>query len=118
MSKSLVKQLANQIPCSFRAKDHKEREMKYELYYIIKSNTSDEAKEQTIAKVNAFIEKCGGKIESSENQGNKKFAYEINKMREGTYVLTYFTAPTAAVATINRELNINENVIRHMIVAK
>lgn len=92
--------------------------MKYELYYIIKRNISDEAKEQTIAKVNAFIEKCGGVIESSENQGNKKFAYEINKMREGTYVLTYFTAPAAAVATINRELNIDENIVRQMIVAK
>ena len=92
--------------------------MKYELYYIIKSNMTDEAKEATIAKVSALIEKCGGSSESCENQGNKRLAYEINKMREGTYVLVNFTAPTAAIANITRELNIDETVVRNMIVAK
>ena len=92
--------------------------MKYELYYIIKSNTSDEAKEAVVAKVNALITNNGGEIESCENQGNKKFAYEINKMREGCYILVNFTAPTAAIAKINHEMNIDETIIRQMIVQK
>ena len=92
--------------------------MKYELYYIIKSNTSDEVKEGVVAKVNSLITNNGGEIESCENQGNKKFAYEIDKMREGTYVLVNFTAPTNAIAKINHEMNIDETIIRQMIVQK
>ena len=92
--------------------------MKYELYYIIKSNTSDEVKEGIVAKVNSLITNNGGEIESCENQGNKKFAYEIDKMREGTYVLVNFTAPTNTIAKINHEMNIDETIIRQMIVQK
>ena len=64
----------------------------YELVYIIPSQSSDEEKEALIAQVNSMIEKDNGKIESVERLGNKKLAYEINKKREGFYVLVNFTA--------------------------
>lgn len=85
--------------------------------YIIPSATTDETKDAVISKVNGFIEKNGGKIESTEKVGNKKLAYEINKCNEGLYVLTYFEAETSAISTINNFINITENVLRHIVVS-
>ena len=91
---------------------------RYELLYIIKSNLTDEAKDQVIAKVNDFIVKMGGNVESTENLGNKKLAYEINKTREGTYVLTYFNAEPNKITDLDRMMRIDETIIRQMIVTK
>lgn len=89
---------------------------RYELMYIIPSATTDEIKDGVINTINTFIEKNGGKIESTEKVGNKKLAYEIDKCTEGLYVLTYFEAETAAVSAITNFINITENVLRHIIV--
>ncbi len=92
--------------------------MNYELMYIIPSNTSDEEKEATIAKVNAMIEKDGGKIESVERLGNKKLAYAINKKKDGFYVLVNFVADASVPNKLGALLNITTDVMRHIIVAK
>lgn len=90
----------------------------YELNYILTSASTDETKDKTIEKINAFIEKNGGKVEVSEKVGNKRLAYEINKQKEGFYVLTNFSCETKLVKELDAFLNITENVIRHLIIAK
>ena len=90
----------------------------YELMYIIPSQSSDEEKEALIAQVNAMIEKDNGKIESVERIGNKKLAYEINKKREGFYVLVNFTAESSVPNKLGALLSITSNIMRYIIVAK
>ena len=90
----------------------------YELMYIIPSQSSDEDKEALIAKVNGMIEKDGGKIESVERIGNKKLAYEIEKKREGYYVLVNFTAEAGVPNKLNALLSITTGIMRSIIVAK
>ena len=90
----------------------------YELMYIIPSQSTDEEKEALIAQVNGMIEKDGGKIESVERVGNKKLAYEIQKKREGYYVLVNFTADSNVPNTLGSLLAITSNVLRYIIVAK
>ena len=90
----------------------------YELMYIIPSQSTDEEKEALIAQVNGMIEKDGGKIESVERVGNKKLAYEIQKKREGYYVLVNFTANSNVPNTLGSLLAITSNVLRYIIVAK
>ena len=90
----------------------------YELMYIIPSQSSDEEKEALIAQVNSMIEKDNGKIESVERIGNKKLAYEINKKREGFYVLVNFTADVNVPNKLGSLLSITNNIMRHIIVAK
>lgn len=92
--------------------------MNYELMYIIPSQTSDEEKEATIAKVNGMIEKDGGKIESVERLGNKKLAYEIQKKKDGYYVLVNFSSAPSVPNRLSALLNISSEVMRHIIVAK
>ena len=90
----------------------------YEMMYIIPSQSSDEEKEALIAQVNSMIEKDGGKIESVERVGNKKLAYEINKKREGYYVLVNFTAESSVPNKLGALLSITSNIMRYIIVAK
>ena len=90
----------------------------YEMMYIIPSQSSDEEKEALIAQVNGMIEKDGGKIESVERIGNKKLAYEIEKKREGYYVLVNFTASANVPNKLGALLSITTGIMRHIIVAK
>ena len=90
----------------------------YELMYIIPSQSSDEEKETLIAQVNSMIEKDGGKIESVERVGNKKLAYEIQKKREGYYVLVNFTADASVPNKLGSLLSITNNILRYIVVAK
>ena len=90
----------------------------YELMYIIPSQSTDEEKEAMIAQVNGMIEKDGGKIESVERVGNKKLAYEIDKKREGYYVLVNFTAEAGIPNKLGALLSITNNIMRYIIVAK
>ena len=91
---------------------------KYEIMYVLVSNTSDEEKDAMIEKVNALITKNNGVVESTEKLGNKKLAYEIDKKREGFYVLTNFEADAKAPATISNTLRITDGILRFIIVAK
>ena len=91
---------------------------KYEIMYVLVSNTSDEEKDAMIEKVNALITKNNGVVESTEKLGNKKLAYEIDKKREGFYVLTNFESEAAAPAKISSVLRITDGILRFIIVAK
>ncbi len=90
----------------------------YELMYIIPTQSTDEEKESLIALVNSMIEKDGGTIESVERLGNKKLAYEIDKKRDGYYVLVNFNAEANVPNKLGSLLNITNGVMRHIIVAK
>ena len=90
----------------------------YELMYIIPSQSTDEEKEALIAQVNGMIEKDGGKIESVERVGNKKLAYEIQKKREGFYVLVNFTSDANVPNRLGSLLASTNNILRYIIVAK
>lgn len=90
----------------------------YELMYIIPSQSTDEEKEAQIALVNSMIEKDGGKIESVERIGNRKLAYEIQKKREGFYVLVNFTADAKLPKRLASLLAITNGILRYIIVAK
>lgn len=91
---------------------------KYEILYIVDFALSDEEKEKAIADVTAVISAQGGKCEEPEKWGNRKYAYPINYKQEGFYVLMNFEAPDTAPKAITAKLNINKNIVRHMIVAK
>ncbi|MBE7076428.1 MAG: 30S ribosomal protein S6 [Clostridiales bacterium] len=90
----------------------------YEMMYIIPSQSTDEEKESLIALVNGIIEKEGGKIDSVERIGNKKLAYEIEKKREGYYVLVNFTAEANVPNTLGALLSITNGIMRYIIIAK
>lgn len=87
----------------------------YELVYILRPNLEEEAKEAVLNKVKSIIE-TSGEVEKVDVWGNRKLAYEIQKLTEGYYVLVNFKATQEVPKEIDRNLKIMDDAIRHMIV--
>jgi small subunit ribosomal protein S6 len=90
----------------------------YEMLYIIEGSLSDEEKEKVVVSVKELVEKLGATCEEPEKWGMRKYSYPINYKNEGFYCLMNFTAEDTVPAQVTSKLNINKNVVRHMIVAK
>jgi len=88
---------------------------KYEVMYIIRSDIEQEAVQSTVEKFANIITSNGGEIAKSDVMGKRRLAYEINKMRDGVFVLVNFTATPAVVAELDRVLKISDEVIRFLI---
>jgi small subunit ribosomal protein S6 len=91
---------------------------KYEILYIVDASISDEEKEKVVLSVKTLVENAGGKCEEPDRWGVRKYAYAINYKTEGYYCLMNFEAEDTAPAAIASKLNINKNIVRHMIIAK
>ena len=87
----------------------------YELVYVVRPNAEDEVREAVLNKVQEVIS-ANGEVEKVDTWGNKKLAYPIAKFTEGFYVLVNFKSSADLPKELDRNLKINENVIRHMIV--
>jgi small subunit ribosomal protein S6 len=88
---------------------------KYEIMYIIRTDIEEEVVTSTIEKFQSIINN-GGEITKNNVMGKRKLAYEINKFRDGIYVLVHFNATPAVVVELDRVLKISDEVIRYMIV--
>jgi small subunit ribosomal protein S6 len=89
---------------------------KYELLYIVHPDL-EASIDKITGNVRSFIETRKGKINYEENWGKRKLAYPIKKSDVGIYVLWFFEAPESALAKIERDLRLTEEVIRYMILA-
>ena len=87
----------------------------YEILYIIKNDIADDQKDAIIEKYSALVTSNGGTVEKIDKWGTKKFAYPINYITEGYYVLMAFTADTSIPAGIERQMRISDDIIRNMI---
>ena len=91
---------------------------KYELMYIISSDTAEEKREELIAKFKAYTESHGGVVEGIDRLGMKKLAYPINFRNDGFYVLMNITLANEEVDAMSKLMTITEGIIRHMFVKK
>ena len=74
---------------------------KYESVIIINPNCTEEAIKALESKYTGLINK-NGKVESFENQGKKKLAYEIKKNKEAIYAIINFEAKPDSIVEIER----------------
>lgn len=88
---------------------------KYEGALILLSNLESEVRTAEIEKVKNIITERQGTIEKVNEWGQRRLAYEIDKKRDGYYVIINFTSNADAVNEIDRICKISDNFIRHMI---
>lgn len=88
----------------------------YEVMYIIKPNFEDEKYPEIIEKYSALIQNKGGEIISVEPWGKKRLAYEIEKLREGYYVLARINAGPELPQELERNFKIADEIMRYLIV--
>ena len=90
---------------------------RYEMIYIIDADLEEAARKELIEKVSALITNNGGEIEKvDETWGKRRLAYAIDYKTEGWYVLVTFKAPVELPRELERNLQINENVLRYLVV--
>ena len=90
---------------------------RYEMIYIIDTGLEEAARKELIEKVSALIANNGGEIEKvDETWGKRRLAYAIDYKTEGWYVLVTFKAPVELPRELERNLQINENVLRYLVV--
>lgn len=88
----------------------------YELLVVAKPTLTVEELHAKMTFLKEILEKNGAVIAAIQEMGTRKLAYQINKFERGTYVVFYFTAPTAAIAEVERLIRIAEEFIRFMTV--
>ena len=88
---------------------------KYEVMYIIKDSVENEARAALIETLHKIITDNGGKITKTDEWGMRDFAYRIDDMYKGYYVVTAFEADNECVKEFDRLMRINPNVVRFLI---
>lgn len=87
----------------------------YETIFILKPSIEEEKRNQLIEKFTGIIA-ADGQVEKVEEWGNRKLAYEIEKLREGYYVLVNFKSSPSLPKELERNFRITDEVIRYIVV--
>ena len=88
---------------------------KYEVMYIINANVEEEKRTALIETLGKIITDHSGTITKTNEWGMRDFAYEIDDMTKGYYVVVSFEADNACVKEFDRLMRINPNVVRFLI---
>jgi small subunit ribosomal protein S6 len=88
----------------------------YELVYIASPDATEETLADLHQQVATVVERFGGTIERTENWGRRRLAYEINRQREGVYVLQVLNGPGTMTTELDRRLRVLDAVMRHLVI--
>ena len=90
---------------------------KYESVIIIDPNCTEEAVKALESKFTGLINE-NGKVESVENMGKKRLAYEIKKNKEGFYTIFNFEAKPELITELERNYRIDDSILKFITVRK
>ena len=90
----------------------------YELLFFVAPNTDEETRAGIMKRIDVAITAEGGVVDSVEDWGKRKLAFEIDDLTEGDYTLINFHADPQQIAELDRVLRINDAVKRHMVVCR
>ena len=88
----------------------------YEHIFLTRQDVSGQRVEELVEQYKGIIEAGGGAVGKTEYWGLKSLAYRINKNRKAHFSLINLDAPHEAVAEMERQMRINEDVLRFMTV--
>ena len=85
---------------------------KYEIVVIVDPEVDDRLVTALLEKPLAGLTKAGGTVDSSDVWGRRRLAYDINKKSEGIYAVVDMNAEPALAQELDRQLGLNESVLR------
>lgn len=88
---------------------------KYETIFVLKPNLEEARKNELIEKFTSIIA-ADGEIVKVDEWGQRRLAYEIEKLREGYYVFVDFKANPTLPLELERNFKIADEVIRFIVV--
>jgi small subunit ribosomal protein S6 len=90
----------------------------YELMYIVRPDLDDEALRAATESVDALIAGLGGTVTKTTLWGKRRLAYEVDRLRDGHYVITLLQLEGDHVTDLERALTIHDTVFRHLLVRR
>lgn len=88
--------------------------IEYETTVIIRPDIGGDSVEGTLDRVRDVIKNQGGKLLAINHWGKRKLAYEIQKHSRGVFVHTHFLGANTLIRELERNMRINDNVLRFM----
>lgn len=88
----------------------------YELMVILDPELDERTVAPSLDKFLGVIRAEGGSVENVDIWGRRRLAYEINKKAEGIYAVVDLQATPEAVAELDRQLRLNESVLRTKVI--
>ena len=89
----------------------------YELVFLVRQDVSQSQVQNLSEQIKTVIEGLGGRVPKTEYCGLRNLAYRIKKNRKAHYMLLNIDAPSAAVDEAERQMGLNEDVLRHLRIA-
>lgn len=90
----------------------------YELALVVNAKVEDDVKNAVVEAAKELITKFGGNITNVDDNGKKRLAYEIQKMKEGYYYFIQFDAEATVPAELESRLRIMDNVLRFLCIRR
>lgn len=103
-------------PARLIASAGRARTKEYETIYILRSEVDSETAERIQTRVNEAIEREHGRLVKVESWGRRKLAYPLGRIRRGVYVYVKYVGGGGLVAEVERNLKLQDMVIKHMTV--
>ena len=86
----------------------------YEHIFMARQDVTPQQVEAMVDQYKGVIEQNGGSVEKTEMWGVKSLAYRIKKNRKAHFTMFNLNAPAPAVAEMERQMRINEDILRFM----
>ncbi|MGW4364769.1 30S ribosomal protein S6 [Nocardia takedensis] len=84
----------------------------YEVMVILDPSLDERTVGPSLDNLLTVVKTEGGKIDKVDIWGRRRLAYEIRKQAEGIYAVVDLTATPATVSELDRQLGLNESVLR------
>jgi small subunit ribosomal protein S6 len=88
----------------------------YEVTYILRPNLEEADIDARVTTVADALRTSGSEVGEIEKMGKRRLAYEIKDVREGHYVVMKFKGDAAQAKELERQLRLNEDVMRHLLI--
>jgi small subunit ribosomal protein S6 len=90
----------------------------YELLYFVNPALAEDDREAALKRVETTIVSQQGLVDSVDEWGKRKLAFEVDRLTDGDYILVDFHANPTSIAELDRVLRITDAVKRFMIVSR
>jgi small subunit ribosomal protein S6 len=88
----------------------------YEHVFLARQDVTAQQVEELTAQYQGIIEQMGGKVAKNEYWGVKSLTYRMRKNRKAHFTLLNVDAPPAALAEVERQQRLNEDILRYLTV--
>ena len=89
---------------------------RYEVMVILDPELEERTVEPSLDTYLNIVRKEGGTVEKLDIWGRRKLAYDVKKKAEGIYAIIDLTATPAVVKELDRQLTLNESILRTKVI--